>query len=125
MFGDFMKKVISVLLCAMLVFSFCSCGEKPEAKPEKNTPTVILPDDTAKQTLNGYRNNTEETKPENKTETNNPTFSEMYYANKSSKKFHLNTCSYAKSIKEENLLLGSDRASLITDGYKPCSKCNP
>lgn len=121
-----MKKILSVLLCAMLILSLGACSaNKQETTPEKNTPTVIVPDETAKQTLNGYRNSYEKNDTESKPEENKPIFSKEYYANKSSKKFHLNSCSYAKSIKEENLLLSGDRTSLIEEGYKPCGKCNP
>ena len=114
-----MKRIISVLLCVLLFFSVCGCAKADNPKPEKDTPTVILPDSKAQQTLNGYKTE------DKKEETKQPNITGQYYANKSSKKFHLSSCSYAKSIKETNLLTTFDRASLINDGYKPCAKCNP
>lgn len=123
MFGDFMKRIISALLCILLIFLVCGCGggaEKPN--PEKDTPTVILPDETTKQTLNGYKSDitVEIDKTDDKSN-----LSAKYYANKSSKKFHLSSCAYAKKIKSENLYTINDRSTLIKDGYNPCAKCNP
>ena len=119
MCGDFMRKIISILLCVLIIFSVCGCGGNiQEPKPEKDTPTVILPDETTKQTLNGYK--IEEDKIEDKSNQ-----SAEYYANKSTKKFHFSSCTYAKKIKSENLYKTNNRSSLVNDGYKPCAKCNP
>ena len=123
MFGDFMKRIISVLLCVLLIFSVCGCGgNTEEPKPEKDTPTVILPNETAKQTLGGYRN--ENTAQDNLSEDNKNTTSQ-YYATKSTKKFHLSSCTYAAKIKSENLLKSNNRNELLNSGYEPCKNCNP
>ncbi len=49
----------------------------------------------------------------------------QYYANKSSKKFHKETCIYAKRLSEDNLYICSSREQLIAEGYTPCGKCEP
>lgn len=51
--------------------------------------------------------------------------SEVYYANKSSKKFHKSTCGSAKLIKGDNLYITQNRDELIGGGYSPCLRCNP
>ena len=49
-----------------------------------------------------------------------------YILNKSSKKFHLPTCSSASSISEKNKeLYYGDRQSLMADGYTACGFCKP
>ncbi len=113
-----MKRIIALLLCCLLPLCFVGCSEKQE-EPESTTPIVIIPDYTTKSTVNGYK---QFSKKENKEEEK---VSNEYYANKSSKKFHLDTCTYAKSIKSENLYTTNSRDELISSGYQPCKKCNP
>ncbi len=49
-----------------------------------------------------------------------------FVLNTQSKKFHLPTCRYATSIKEENRQeYGGNRESLLADGYSPCGTCDP
>ncbi len=50
---------------------------------------------------------------------------EVYYANKSTKKFHKSTCGSAKLIKDVNLYTTQNRQELIDAGYSPCLRCNP
>lgn len=127
MFGDFMKRVISLLLCILLIFSVCGCGGSVDGvENKKDTPTVILPDETTKQTLNGYKN--EDADNDNKTESNKTDDSNsavQFYANKSSKKFHKSDCTYATKIKSENLLKSNNKNELLSNGYEACKKCNP
>ena len=49
----------------------------------------------------------------------------LYYANKESKKIHLPSCHYAKSMSESKVRLEKDYSALIADGYSPCAICNP
>lgn len=117
-----MKRIVALLLCFIMVLCCAGCDDKSPETPETedNTPIVIIPDYSTKSTVNGYKqfSNTTETKEDND-------ISGEYYANKSSKKFHLNSCSYAKSIKKENLYKTESRDELIGNGYEPCKKCNP
>lgn len=49
-----------------------------------------------------------------------------YVANKSSKKFHLPTCSTISKMSEKNRLdITATREQMIADGYTPCGTCNP
>lgn len=115
-----MKRIIALMLCLLIPICFVGCAEEPE-DAENTTPVVIIPDYTTKATVNGYKQfsaNHTETKEENE-------ISDEYYANKSTKKFHIGSCSYATKIKTENLYTAKDRNELITAGYEPCKKCNP
>lgn len=49
-----------------------------------------------------------------------------YILNVSGKKFHLPSCSFASSMKEENRrTYTGTREELIEDGYSPCGTCKP
>ena len=49
-----------------------------------------------------------------------------FILNKSSKKFHLPSCTYAQSIKEDNREeFTGKREDLILQGYDPCGTCDP
>ena len=51
---------------------------------------------------------------------------QTYVINKSSGKFHKESCSGAKDIKEENReTVESTRDELIDEGYSPCGTCKP
>lgn len=128
-----MKRIISILLIIALVLSLSGCTRAKPISDDKDTskPTVILPDISTASNVNGYKQ-PEITNPEDKNEntdkTNSPetdNISAAYIANTSSKKFHKSTCSYAKSIKAENLATVESREQLINDGYSPCKHCNP
>ncbi len=50
----------------------------------------------------------------------------VYVLNTSSKKFHYENCSSAKSILDKNKeTFNGDRSYLIDNGYTPCGNCNP
>ncbi len=49
-----------------------------------------------------------------------------YIINKSSRKFHLPTCSSVSKMKESNKVQRSaTRTELIEEGYSPCQECKP
>ena len=119
-----MKRIIAIMLLMILVASFCGCTQKAQPETEDNSPIVIIPDYATKATVNGYKQFTSNETKENKPAEENK-ISNEYYANKSTKKFHLNSCSYAENIKSENLYISKSRDELIGNGYEPCKKCNP
>ena len=128
-----MKRIISILLIIALVLSLSGCTKAQQNSDNKDTskPTVVLPDSSTAASINGYKQ-PEITNPDDKNENTDKTnaaetdnISAAYIANTSSKKFHKSTCSYAKSIKAENLATVESREQLINDGYSPCKRCNP
>ena len=49
-----------------------------------------------------------------------------YILNKSTKKFHLPTCSSVEKIKAKNkITFTGTRSDVIKKGYSPCKNCNP
>lgn len=54
-----------------------------------------------------------------------PTTSKKYVGNKNTKKFHLNTCSYANEISSSNKIYFNSRQDAINQGYIPCKVCKP
>ncbi len=128
-----MKRILSIILATILLISVCGCV-KPKYESD-GTEIVALPDETTKQTVNGYKQPSGEDQPETNitvvpdknpnAETVNNAVSSEFIANGSTKKFHLSSCQYAKKIKEENLVKSNSRTELINSGYEPCKKCNP
>ncbi len=105
--------VLTVLIAAVL----CGCGSQTENASSQNTVSVILPDAETATTVNGYLNSD--------SVNSQSQFTIQYFANKNTKKFHLSSCRWANSIKDENLYKSYNRDLLISDGYEPCKTCNP
>ena len=49
----------------------------------------------------------------------------VYIGNKNSHVFHSASCNSVKDMKEKNKIEFQSRDEAITNGYKPCSRCNP
>ncbi len=105
--------ILTVLIAAVL----CGCGSQTDNTSSQSTVSVILPDAETAMAVNGYLSSgvaNSESK-----------FNIQYFANKNTKKFHLSSCRWAKSIKDENLHKSYNRELLISDGYEPCKTCKP
>ena len=127
-----MQKLLILLLLLTLVVC-CGCGN---TEAVSNSDVIInMPTDD---TVNGYRTEIIESKPQytpsknettvsSKTETTKPPENTevQYCGNINSKKFHLSDCGSVETIKEENRLYLSDREEMISLGYEPCKRCNP
>ena len=106
---------ISLILAAVLSIFLCSCKDFNDSGDLCSNPAEeveVLKDSTG--TVNGY-----------KTASLEPESSGEYYANISTKKFHLETCRYSKSKKSGNIITSSSREGLIKKGYSPCKICKP
>lgn len=53
------------------------------------------------------------------------TVRQTYIGNKSSKKFHLPSCTGVRSMKEKNKITFGSRKDAVSHGYVPCKICNP
>ncbi|MBE6769692.1 MAG: hypothetical protein E7548_02940 [Ruminococcaceae bacterium] len=110
-----MRKLL--ILTFLIAIVFCGCSSQASSTSSQSTVSVILPDAETATTVNGYLNRGE-SNSESK-------FNIQYFANKNTKKFHISTCRWAKSIKDENLYKSYNRELLISDGYEPCKTCKP
>lgn len=54
---------------------------------------------------------------------NDVSIESKYIANTSTKKFHVSTCKYVKSMSEDNKLYSESYDELISEGYEPCKVC--
>jgi len=106
-----------LILTFLIAIVFCGCSSQASSTSSQSTVSVILPDAETATTVNGYLNRGE-SNSESK-------FNIQYFANKNTKKFHISTCRWAKSIKDENLYKSYNRELLISDGYEPCKTCKP
>ena len=116
-----MKRLCCVLIALILIFSFCGCEKNDTKTVGNDIGLVVMPDEETAATVNGYK--TENSSAAEGGQTDNSAYS--YYANVSSKKFHLSSCSYAKQINEENLKRTNNRDELVSSGFTACKKCNP
>lgn len=90
------KRYISILLCAVLLFSLCSCA---------NAATKIVPADS---------------------ESGKITSGTHYIVNKNTHKFHLPSCSSVEQIYPHNKRdYYGDAQDLVELGYSPCQRCHP
>lgn len=122
-----MKQLLIFITSILLLTNLVSCSNAPTKDTDSSTQIVVMPDNKTAATVNGYKAEIKENTGSNiNTDLSDTENKEnVYYANKSSKKFHLSSCSYARAIKKENLLKMSNRNDLAANGYEPCKKCNP
>ncbi len=95
----------------------CSCKNNENTTVKNGKDVIVFPTEQIAETVNGYKTESNVSSEESS--------GVLYIVNTSSKKFHLTDCSFAKSIKQENLLRGNNRSTLIADGYTPCKQCKP
>ncbi len=106
-----MKRIFTFIIVLSVFLSLSGCKDN-----KINENTVVIPDDNTAKTVNGYKSETPL----------NPEVTTIFYvANKTTKKFHLESCQYAKSSNTANLTETTDRESLVNDGYSPCKVCAP
>ncbi len=113
-----MRKITLIALC--VIFLLCTTGCKQNFTDETLTnekPLIVLPDASASANLNGYKKDAEQIASD--------ISDAIYYASKSSKKFHKSTCSYAEKIKDDNIYKTNDKQELLDSGYTACKSCSP
>lgn len=125
-----MRRLFILILTVLLMFVISACDDSfyTITYPE---PVIVHPDAETAHTINGYRdkvpsvNNSSE---ENSSFTESPqdnTTDEyiIYHGNKSTKKFHLQSCRYAKNMDKEKLIVFDSYDIAINMGYYPCKVC--
>jgi hypothetical protein len=119
-----MKKFLVFVLLIFSVFIFSSCKE--EKSPETKTSVVInLPADNS---VNGYRTGKIDYSDDiSSKQDNSPSgnSSYLYCVNVNSGVFHKSECGSVGKMKEENKSYFNKREEAISQGYKPCGRCNP
>ena len=129
-----MKRILSLIL--LVSFLLCGCSYKNNTPKEETKIVINLPKDN---TVNGYRTDkvasavvsmpdkikAEDTAiAENETNANNGISKELC-GNKNSKVFHSSSCGSVTKMKDNNKIYFKNRNEFISNGYKPCSRCNP
>ncbi|MBR5817436.1 MAG: hypothetical protein IKY62_02205 [Clostridia bacterium] len=124
-----MKKLLCLVLSFVILFSLCGCNpSKPDnTSSAQNNDQIVIKQPTDN-SVNGYRvsdskneSNLDFTDTQSKAEDTVI----LYYANTSTKKFHLKSCGSASTISNQNLYICEDRQELIDGGYSPCNRCKP
>ena len=118
-----MKRLFILLLCAFILMLGCGCRDKQTDDDTSSDIQVVLPLDD---TVNGYRQEGIKEKLRGDSgDTEQSEETEGYYVNTKTKKFHKLSCTYAKKGSQNGIWRDADRDSLISEGYFPCSKCEP
>lgn len=142
-----MKRMIALLLAALLVLALCACGETepkvtiqteaPKATATPKPAATAKPTATPKPTKAPDPEETpvlvalEPTEPEQAGEADRSAPAAEpegrdYVLNMNTMKFHYPTCSSVKDIKDSNRKdVHATRDSIIAQGYAPCGKCKP
>ncbi len=106
-----MKHIISFIILLDVILCMSGCKNT-----EINENTIVMPDSTTAETVNGYKLERPIT---------SKAVTVTYVVNKSTKKFHLESCRYAKNSNTNSLTKSTDRSTLINEGYSPCKICKP
>lgn len=115
-----MKKIIFIIICIFIAFSFASCSNEIADKTEI---TINLPTDD---TVNGYRIESDSNKISADEVTVAVDTNEVKYCgNKNTKKFHRITCSSVTTIQNDNKIYYKTKDEFLNNGYTACKKCNP
>lgn len=123
-----MKKIL--LLFMLLIFTVLTgCNNDNVISTSEPSVTIVVePNNITSNNLNGYKDlsakPSNHNKKDNNTSSTNPS-NAQYIGNKNSKKFHISNCTYAQKMKNENAIYFNARADATSNGYTPCSKCNP
>ena len=133
-----MKDYYRLFLIFVILISLCSCkNDNSMYSVEKSNEVVInYPTDN---TVNGYKQidnnavlpdkiNGKDIYVSSNPSSNNSTDHKttvQYCANIKSRVFHINSCSSVKNMNEENKYYSSNKDELLSNGYKPCSRCLP
>ena len=111
---------------------FCGCDDSfyTITYPE---PVIVHPDAETAQTINGYRaksssmnSSSKESVSSSVSVSTNESIDDVdliYYGNKSTKKFHLHTCRYAKNMDSAKRVIFESYQIAISKGYFPCKVC--
>ena len=145
-----MKRLLSLLLAALLILALCACGEtEPKVTIQTEAPKATAtpkPAATAKPTATPKPTKAPDPSPTPELVTLDPVEPDPseapqdraapdpeptpegrdYVLNLNTMKFHYPTCSSVKDIKPANRKdVHATRDSIIAQGYAPCGKCKP
>lgn len=124
-----MKRILALVMAAVVALFLCGCDDSfyTITYPE---PVIVHPDAETAHTINGYREKVPSVNTSSEESSSSDTSSEssdgqyvIYHGNKSTKKFHLQTCRYAKSMDKEKLIVFDSYSSALDMGYYPCKVC--
>lgn len=125
-----MKKILMIFLILIFSVTFCGCFDEPLYDVNYPKPVIVEPDEDTAYTVNGYKDTTVTTSSDfsetaSSVSSNNSStqYNGRYIGNKNSKKLHTTNCSYAKKLKEENIVIFETVNDAQAQGYECCSKC--
>lgn len=125
-----MKRVFGLVFAIIIAVSASGCDDSFYTiyYPE---PVIVQPDAETAHTINGYRDkvpsvNSSSDNTSSSTDSSQEAINGeyiIYHGNKSTKKFHLQTCRYAKNMDKEKLIVFDSYESALSMGYFPCKVC--
>lgn len=126
-----MKKIFLLLFMLMLLSVLVGCDDSLYTVTYYE-PVIVQPDTQTAHTINGYRKHFPTTGSESDysdaTDDSSSTISNkdndvIYFGNKTTKKFHTQTCRYAKNIDKDKKIVFSSYSDAIEMEYSPCKIC--
>lgn len=112
-----------------MIVLLSGCGKSTNSND--NSSIISLPTTYTEKTANGYRNpefsvsenSSSSSTSKHENSSSSPTLHDRYIASKNSNRYHISSCSSAKKIKEENIIIFEDVNEASANGYTPCSIC--
>lgn len=119
--GDKMYRNILIIVPLLILIFLTGCLQtKNNIDTVDHSITIVIPpDNETSYNINGYKDTTQIAD-----EGLYDYYDGIFFGNKNTKKYHKETCRYAKSMDESKMVFfdSSNEAKLM--GYSPCSVCN-
>ncbi len=122
-----MKHKLIFITIFSILFLFSACEQKPLYDVNYPKPVIVEPDEDTAYNINGYKDATITSQASSSIQSNstnsNSAYQGKYIGNKNSKKIHKTECTYAKNMKEENIMIFESVSEAKICGYQACTKC--
>lgn len=126
-----MKRILLLILIMTTLCTLSGCFDEPLYDVHYPKPVIVEPNEETAYNVNGYKDTTvtysEISESSSSLESSGNSTSGIYngrfVGNKNSKKLHTTECSYAKKLKDENVVIFESIDEATLNGYVCCSRC--
>lgn len=125
-----MKRFLLLIFVIATFCTLCGCFDEPLYDVHYPKPVIVEPDEETAYNVNGYKDTTvtyseidDSSSSSDSSSNTSRIYNGKFVGNKNSKKLHTTECSYAKKLKEENVVIFESLDDATLNGYECCSRC--